>query len=64
MSGFDEYCRVYDEKARFGEPPKGAKCKHCGSKVKKNLIAINTCGDYVCDKCWREHVYEYDATPP
>lgn len=60
-SEYEEYAIKMDRLARYGKPPKGSKCKECGST--KNLKAINTYGDYVCLECWDKYGYEYDPTP-
>jgi DNA-directed RNA polymerase subunit RPC12/RpoP len=62
MSDFARYAADRDRAVRYSEPPKGAKCKECGST--KNLVPINTLPEYVCGDCWDEHGYEYDPTPP
>jgi hypothetical protein len=58
---FWDYARNLDNFTRTSPAPKGAKCKECGSS--KDLVPINTSGDYVCGKCWDKHGYEYDPTP-
>lgn len=62
MSDYARYAAERDRATRLSDPPKGAKCKDCGST--KNLVPINTLSEYVCGKCWNEKVYEYDPTPP
>jgi hypothetical protein len=61
-SEYEEYARRCDWETRHNPPPKGSKCIECGAI--KDLVPINTVGDYVCRKCWMEEGYEYDPTPP